>query len=489
MFSQIPNLAFRRRKSLCLERLEPRIVFAGDLDVSFGGDGIVSTPVNGNASGGIQLDGDRIVLAGTAAGDFAVVRFTADGALDSTFGAAGKATVGFGVNAADEANDLAITPSGKYVVVGQTLAPHVVTTVSGKKTTTSTVTSHDFAVARFNANGTLDSSFSGDGRATFEFGDAANAERAKAVVVQPDGKIIVGGEFVVSGSDWAFALTRFNVDGTVDTSFGIGGKTVTNVVPGSEQLLDLALQTVNGTTYIIAGGRALNGASYDFTVVRYTTNGILDTSFGPGGIVFTDLRGSDSLNALVIQPDGKIVGAGAADASSSAASRNDMALVRYEVNGALDSSFGAGGKSIVIRQEHQLITGITQQPDGKLVVAGTVLVDLAVGTDYRCSLAARFDAQGSLDLTFADGGISLWDVNTAQNSPNDELVGGIALRPDGKLLVAGTHSGSQWTVTRLLGDDVDKAIVSANSLVVEDDKLLSLLAADSLETDQLRRRK
>lgn len=454
------SFAHRRFKSLSLERLENRSMFAaGALDASLDGDGMVITNMgpgatNGATSAGVQMDGTKIVVAGTIPGangtdpvDFAVVRYLENGSLDLSFGVGGKASTSFGVNVLERVADLAVTPDGKYVVVGATNAAHAVGN--------STVNSFDFAIARFNANGTLDTTFSSDGKATFEFGAAADFEEATAVVVQPDGKIVVGGDYAVSGSqDKFFALTRFNVDGSVDTTFGVAGKVLKNFGSSSDNLLDLELQNVGGQSYIVASGRALIGGAYDVALVRFQMNGALDLTFGQAGVVLTDVQGSEYFPTLLIQPDSKIIAVG----SSSGGLQSDGTLIRYHANGTLDSSFGNGGIAVLVRPGGQGLTGAALQPDGKIVVGGTWTY---TGTpDYRQTLAARFDSSGNLDSTFGNNGISLWDVNPANNSVNDELAsGGIALQADGRIVIAGgvqpvgATTRTQWAVSRLTADN------------------------------------
>jgi uncharacterized delta-60 repeat protein len=179
---------------------------------------------------------------------------------------------------------------------------------------------------------------------------------------------------------------------------------------------------------------------------------------------------------LAIQADGKIVAAGVAGNSTADSGTADMALVRYNHDGSLDSAFGSGGKSIVLREDVQSMTSVAVQSDGKIVVGGTWLIN----TSYRHSMAARFDINGNLDATFGDGGIALWDVNPAQNSVNDELLGALAIQADGKIVLAGAvqppgaTTRSEWAVTRLLGDGPAESPFASDEIWTDQDFELAL---------------
>ncbi len=185
------------------------------LDTTFGGTGRVSTPVGGGQGeavviqpgGGIVTAGWRTVGAGT---DFALTRHDASGNLDQSFGTNGIATTDLG-GPGDQAYDAALLPDGGIVAVGETDAAGI--------------QKQQFALARYTADGALNPSFGTGGTVTTNFtghGDVANA-----VAVQGDGKIVVAGFAFSSGINGDFALARYNADGSLDTSFGTGGKVTT----------------------------------------------------------------------------------------------------------------------------------------------------------------------------------------------------------------------------------------------------------------------
>jgi uncharacterized delta-60 repeat protein len=207
------------------------------------------------------------------------------------------------------------------------------------------------------AAGDLDTSFGNGGKVTTPIG--ATIDFLDALAVQPDGKIIaVGGSF--NGLDYDFAVVRYNENGTLDTSFGIGGKVTTPVGTNTtDGAADVALQPDG--KIVVAGGSGMFSGGGNFGLVRYNADGSLDTSFGTGGKVVTPVvgQGSDNASAVAILPGGKILAAGVAS--------SNYALVRYNPDGTLDTSFGTGGKIITNHGSGGNLLGMTLQPDNKIV--------------------------------------------------------------------------------------------------------------------------
>ena len=262
----------------------------GDLDTSFGTGGKVTTAI-GSAddtaySVVLQSDGKIIAVGQSDNGantDFAVVRYNADGSLDTSFGSGGKVTTAIG-SSNDNARSVVLQSDGKIVVVGNSWS-----------------SAYDFAVVRYNADGSLDTSFGSGGKVTTQVGGSLS-DTAYSVVLQSDGKIIVAG-----ASDSDFAVVRYNANGSLDTSFGSGGKVTTPIGSSSDDANSVVLQSDG--KIIVAGFS--NGATRDFAVVRYNANGSLDTSFDTDGIVTTPIgSGTDEANSVVLQSDGKIIAAG-----------------------------------------------------------------------------------------------------------------------------------------------------------------------------------
>lgn len=345
----------------------------------------------------------------------------AAGDLDPTFGTGGRVTTDFAGNTA-EGRGVAIQPDGKIVVAG---------------TAFSSVTAGDFAVARYNRNGSLDPGFGTGGRLSVNFFAPGSIDIARCVALQPDGKILVGG-LTVFITD-SFALLRLNANGTPDSSFGTNGTVRTGQTPFLWMINTIALQTDG--KILAAGYRAQSAPDHkDFAVARYNVDGSLDMSFGTGGIVTTDFRGFDDVaNAVVVQTDGKILAVGydSATASGGPSFIFDFALARYNTDGTLDSSFGTGGKATTdFFGSYDEARAIVIQPDHKLVVAGAATTPLVHSfTDFGL---VRYNTDGSLDTAFGVNG----KVMTDFGSEFDDAWA-LALQTDGKLVAAGRSENAQ----------------------------------------------
>jgi uncharacterized delta-60 repeat protein len=247
---------------------------------------------------------------------------------------------------------------------------------------------------------------------------------ANAVIAQPDGKIMIAG-----GNNGNFLVSRHNLDGSLDGSFGSGGYTTTDFGSNLDGASAVALQPqANGTNKILAAGRTISkhgNGNNEFALARYTATGVLDTTFGSKGTVVTALAGTTSAGAIAMAVDssGRILVAGWANASHVAA------LVRYTANGALDTSFGSAGQLVTSIGTNGGVS-VALQPDGKIVLAGTQL-DPA-NNDWEF-LTARFNANGTADATFGSGGVA-----TAHPGFGDS-VGGITIDGSGRILVAGAE--------------------------------------------------
>ncbi len=320
----------------------------GSLDRSFGTGGKVTVDSGNWAYAAMVQPNGRIVVAGGYGdgGNFALARFDTDGSLDASFGTGGWVMTHFGSGTGTGVGALARQPDGKVVAAG------------GASNGTDT----DFALARYNANGSLDTSFGTGGKVTTAISPGSDA--ASALALQPDGKLIVAG----SDSSRDFALARYNPNGSLDTSFGTGGKVTTPIGSGDDQARDIALQA-DGKLVAVGYSSDEGGAfTMDFALVRYAADGSLDTSFGGTGKVRTNLGPAyDDAFALVLQPDSKLVAAGYSDTGS----EGDFALARYKANGSLDTSFGTDGKvTTSLYPGSGVAFALARQPDGKLVAAG-----------------------------------------------------------------------------------------------------------------------
>jgi len=349
----------------------------GDLDASFGTDGKVATSIGSGSSNdeafGVALQSDgKIVVAGysfTGSNeDFSVVRYNANGTLDTSFNVTGKVTTAIG-GLGDVGQGVVVQSDGKIVVAGYSW--------NGSN--------EDFAVVRYNANGSLDTSFNGTGKVTTAIG--SSADRGQSVVMQSDGKIVVAGS--TANSDNHFALVRYNANGTLDTTFNGTGKVSTTLI-SSEGAKSVALQS-DGK--IVVTGSVFNGTDYDFALLRYNANGTLDTSFGGTGSVVTPMgNGADGGNTVAVQSNGKILVAGEAFNGLD----DDFALARYNTNGTLDTTFNGTGKVITpVGVSRDIGRSMAVQSDGKIVVAGHASVG-----NYADFALVRYNANGTLDTTF-----------------------------------------------------------------------------------------
>jgi uncharacterized delta-60 repeat protein len=272
-----------------------------------------------------------------------IARYNPNGTLDTTFSGDGKQRTDFG-SGADEATGVAVQGDGKIVVVGGG-------GVDGEGFL-------DFAVARYNPNGSLDTSFSGDGKQRTDLG---GDDEASGVALQPNGKIVaVGTGGGGPENPPAFALARYNPNGSLDTTFSGDGKQTTDFGYTAN---GVALQA-NGK--IVAVGHARPG---DFGLARYNPNGSLDTTFSGDGLQTTDFGfgADDEATGVALQGDGKIVAAGYA---SGGATGGDFALARYNPNGTLDSSFSGDGRRRTDFGGNDRANGVALQANGRIVLAG-----------------------------------------------------------------------------------------------------------------------
>ena len=352
----------------------------------------------------LQPDG-KIVVAGEAWGDFALARYNPNGSLDSTFDGDGKLTTDFSTSM-DVSYAVTLQPDGKIIVAGYTLA-------SGD---------YNFALARYNTDGSLDSTFDGDGKVITDF--FGSYDLGKAVAVQPDGKIIVAGWAIVSG-DANFALARYNTNGGLDNTFDGDGKLTTDFFADADYAYGVSLQP-DGKIVVV--GAVISGPNnVDFGLARYNTDGSLDNTFDSDGKLTTDFfAGANKAYAVALQPDGKIVVAGEADTGG----HSDFALARYDSDGSLDATLDGDGKVTTIFFGYANVgNAVALQSDGRIVVAGEV----DTGSMHSDFGLIRYNPDGSLDNTFDDDG----KLTTDYNIGSDDLGFAVTLQSDGKIVVAG----------------------------------------------------
>jgi uncharacterized delta-60 repeat protein len=390
----------------------------GGLDPSFGTGGLVTTDFFGDVDWGetaadlvVQRD-SRLVAGGSVLRlvdgettmDMALSRYNRNGTLDRRFGDGGRVTTDFFGDSWDFLSALVVQRDGKLVAAGSAAS---IAGVNG-----------DFALVRYNRDGSLDPTFGTGGKVTTDFGAW---ESAYALALQADGKLVAVG-FTDDGLVQDFALARYNTDGSLDPTFGTGGKVTTDFA-GRFDFADAVVVLPDGR--LVAAGATDTGTRLDFALARYRPDGTLDATFGAGGTVTTDFAGdAEHINDLVLQADGKLVAAG----YTIAAGQTEFALARYDRDGDLDPRFGAQGTVVTdVGEGAGLAADLALQADGKLVAAGTAYTPSGVGS----FALVRYNHDGQLDHRFGDAGMVFTDFGGSASA------NALVVQWDGRLVAAG----------------------------------------------------
>lgn len=410
---------------LCrVEPLESRVLFAaGDLDATFGGTGTVTLDFFSRNDFGqtvaVQSD-DKVLIAGWVAtgvssrgNDVAVARFNADGTLDTTFGGGtGKVTTHLG-STNDTAYALAVQSDGRVVVAGNTRGAG---------------TGQDFAVVRYNADGSLDDSFGAGGIVRTDLGGLAT-DQATAMTLTHDGRIVVVGSTVIAGNQ-QFAAVRYTTAGQLDATFGEGDGIVVHPFTNGAGQAKAVTARLDGTIILAGALYDFGTIGSDFAAVRLFADGTLDASFGAAGWATVSMGGViESAGAVVVQDSGHIVLVG----EFSLDGEQDVALARLTAGGQIDPSFGGDGSGYVVTDFADGIdwaTGAVLQTDGKIVVAGNGTVN-----GFYQMAVARFNPNGTPDTSFAGGKGTL--TVPFDGATESFANGGIALDGQDRLIVGG----------------------------------------------------
>lgn len=418
---------------------------AGCLDTTFGSFGLVTTDTLGpNFQGDIaetvvvQTDG-KILAVGNAnngvAGtgrDFAVVRYNTDGSLDTSFGdldpinpplRRGYVLTSF-TSGSDQGQTALLQSDGK-IVVGGFAQPG------------------GFAIARYNGDGTLDTTFGSAGKTIVDFASSASL---RELAMQSDGKLVLIG---YAGSPSQFGVARLNPNGTLDSTFGTGGKLLINpstVKRGRATGYAIVIQrvpAVTGEERIVVGGWAdHSGSTTVFTMIRLKPNGTTDPSFGTSGRVYTSFLGfGDQIRELAVDSTNRLVAAGISNSANLSCGSyvTNLALARYSQDGALDSSFSGDGRQTadVYGGSETLFKGLVLQTDGRIIIAGS---GASSDNTVRDFALVRFNSDGTPDTTFGYLGTGV--VTTDFFGTSDQGMG-IALQPsDGKIVMCGGAGGT-----------------------------------------------
>jgi uncharacterized delta-60 repeat protein len=327
-----------------------------------------------------------------------------EGLLDSSFGDHGKVLTSF--TSGSDITATIIQPDGKILVDGKAFITD----------------RYELAVSRYHYNGTLDSTFGTNGTSLVYFNGSAYGN---CMALQADGKIIIGGYFFGFNKN-DFALARLLPNGAPDVVFGNSGTVITPFSNSNNEISGIAVKADG--SIVAVGYSTEDGAIHTFALAQYTSNGAPDIAFGNAGKITTNFDGGLAYaKSITFQTDGKYLVAGYA--ASNLDFDYDFAAARYKTDGSLDSTFGINGKLITSFGNTDQVTGIVLQPDNKIILSGSSfnssgMSDIAI---------ARYQVNGQLDSSFGSNG------KTLDATLPDIAANGIILRPDGKLVVAGSE--------------------------------------------------
>ena len=370
------------------------------------------------------------------------------GDLVAGFGSGGKVTTDF-YNNFDVAAAVATYPDGRILLAGTSHS-------------TTENFDYDIALARYNPDGSLDQTFGNGGLVKTDFNEM---ESARAVAIQTDGKIVVAGSISRFDGTSDFAIVRYHEDGTLDSSFGQDGLVTTDFYNTDNFAADLAI-TPNGEI-VVAGTvwwktEFLDG---DFAVARYDSDGNLDMTFGDHGKVIMHSEIHEDLTAMVLNPKGQIVLAGARTSVPGEGYNIDFVLFRLNRDGSPDESFGIDGRVITDFSAVDTLSDVALTPDGHIVAVGTV-----PHTPGRFDfVVARYDRNGRLDPSFGTAGSVITDFST-----RDDFAFAVAVRPNGKIVVAGTSgfvigsSQNDFALARYERDGALDQLFGSGGLVTTD---------------------
>lgn len=379
-------------------------------DLEFGHNGIVipniQSTISGSRSVSIQSD-NKIIIAGWAYSDdetpsnILISRFYENGQPDITFNSTGLFSIGN--STWEDAYASTIQSDGKILVAGRYY--------NGS--------SWDFLLIRFNQDGSLDSTFAQKGYTTKDFG---KDDRAFSIDVQIDGKILICG--FAEGTNWDFAISRFNSDGSIDSTFGERGSTILNI--GSYNDVAFSIKAQQDGKIIVCGWTYIFG-SWDFALIRLNPDGNLDNTFGSNGIVTTDYNHLyNTSHSVAIQSNGKYVVAGYTEKPGS--SDTDILIIRYNTDGSIDRSFGNNGLVLIDYNNADDFAWVIKVDEyDKLVVGGNATIN-----GSKILQIDRINSDGSPDISFGENGIFITQILGFDEECRDLLI-----QPDGKILLTG----------------------------------------------------
>lgn len=459
---------------LRLEELQSRInPVSGALDTSFSGDGVLTQDVSGFATTGsqslvLQADG-KILSIGLATESNrnhpAIFRFASNGSPDTSFSGDGFAILDV-PGGTGQFYSAAMQADGKIVASG----------------TASIGGNYQALLARLNSDGSLDTSFSDDG---FAFGDPSVVDdNGFAVAVQSDGKIVVGGstQVQVGLSTTRMLAMRFNTDGTIDTTFGNSG--VAKITFGATDPAAKAVMIQPDGKIVLAGTSSTSGGNFGYALARLNANGSLDTDFDSDGVVQTSPANQqfESIEDALLLPDGKILVAGVGAVGGSI--RPTPVLLRYNSNGSLDTRFDGDGIVLTdLPNNGGAYEAVAIRSDGGIIAAGTI--SIPGGSQ---SVVAAYSADGVLDTSFGPADkVAIAGVVKTDLAPSDnDGFYGVAVQSDGKIVAAGTAGGGSIRSLSIARYADSAAPVSTDdSYSLDQDRELTVTAPGILSNDVL----
>jgi len=374
----------------------------------YAGDGIATNfPTTGDwVSDLVRLDDGKFVSIGVSADGVILTQFNADGSVDTGFGTSGRAAATLGGGVSVQAG--ALQDDGKFLVVGRL--------------------NNESFIARFNADGSLDTSFDGDGLFTINL-SGSSSEYLNDVVVQTDGNIVAAGYANFGVSDDRMTVVRVDTDGNLDVSFNGTGYQILDIGADDDRFNAV---TLDSSGRIIAAGTSHNGTDSDIAIVRFNSNGSLDTTLDTGGIAVFDISAGnyDGAQAVAVDSAGRIVIGGITNFGNI-----ESLALRLLNDGNLDTSFNAVGYNVIAAGiPFEDISDIALQSDGKIVMVGSAYTPAGIN-DVS---VIRLNTNGTLDNTFNGDGLIRQPIGTATDEAS-----AVVIAPDGDIIVAGrTDAGS-----------------------------------------------
>jgi uncharacterized delta-60 repeat protein len=431
----------------------------GSIDKTFSGDGKQSNKFS-IASASIDKN-DKIIIAGSDNSNFALARYTANGTADNTFDKDGKLidSIKSGYTIFKSS---AFQKDGKLVVTGRTW--------NGSN--------FDFAIARYNTDGSLDNTFSSDGAQTTDFG--SKDDYANLVAIQSDGKIIVAGSSGKSKSgnldSTNISIARYNTNGSLDNTFNTDPRLKNAFSETGDQANAVVIQSDG--KIVIVGTVYDDGYSYEgnvFAVARLNVDGSLDKTFDKDGkqtFVFSDDDAVEEgyATSVAIQSDGKIVVGGISGGYDAF-----ISVARLNTDGSLDDTFGLGGKANGGFLDNQSHISVAIQSDGKIVAGG-----YSYYRGYGDNFISRFDTNGKLDSSFSDDGREFTSLENNPDYPYSDFTNLVAIQSDGKIVVSGaaiTRYSANGTLDSTFGNNGIQATpirennMFINSIAIANNKL------------------